>query len=57
MNAYKSVWPAIAREEISLVIRFGLRWKRVYYTPPQKTSAHAEVLTDSEKDGDVALIN
>jgi len=57
MNAYKSVWPAIAREEYKSGDKVWLEMEEgILYATTKKTSAHAEVLTDSEKDGDVALI-
>ena len=51
MNAYKSVWPAIAREEYKSGDKVWLEMERAYYTPPQK-HLHMQMLTDSEKDGD-----
>jgi len=57
MNTYKSIWPAIAREEFEAGDKVWLEMDGgTLYATTQKTSAYAEVLNDVEKGEDVALI-
>lgn len=57
MNTYKSVWPAIAREDM---IKGETVWlemeKGTLYAGKKEKSAYAEVLKDASKGDDVALI-
>lgn len=56
MNTYKSIWPAIAREELKSGDEVWLEMDQgILYATTHKTSAHAEVLKDTKKDEDVAL--
>jgi putative transcriptional regulator len=56
-NTYKSVWPAIAAENLTSGNQVGLFMKNgTLYATNKKTSAHAEVLNDTKKGEDVALI-
>ncbi len=56
MNAYKSVWPAIAQENLKKGDTVGLKMDDgVLYATTHKTSAYAEVLSNVEKGEDVAL--
>lgn len=58
MNTYKSIWPAIAREELKEGDEVWLEMDQgTLYATTRKTSAHAEVLNDAEEGEDVALIN
>jgi putative transcriptional regulator len=58
MNTYKSVWPAIARENLK---KGELVWLKMeegtLYAGKEKSPAHAEVLQDVEKGEDVALVS
>ncbi|MCE5215201.1 MAG: winged helix-turn-helix transcriptional regulator [Methanobacterium sp.] len=57
MNAYKSIWPAIAREDYSAGDGVWLEMDDgTLYATSHETSAHAEVLNDVKKCEDVALI-
>lgn len=57
MNAYKSIWPAIAREDIKAGDEVHLEMDEgILYTTTHKTPAYAEALTDAKKGEDVALI-
>ena len=57
MNAYKSIWPAIAREELKSGDEVWLEMDQgTLYATTSETSASAEVLNDAGKDEDVALI-
>jgi putative transcriptional regulator len=57
MNTYKSVWPAIAKEELKSGEEIWLKMENgILYATKSKTSAHAEVLHDARKGEDVALI-
>ncbi len=57
MNAYKSIWPAIAREELKTGEEVWLEMEQgILYATTSETSAHAEVLNEARKDEDVALI-
>lgn len=57
MNAYKSVWPAIAREPMKAGDKIWLEMdKGTLYATKKETSAYAEVLNDAKEGEDVALI-
>jgi putative transcriptional regulator len=57
MNAYKSIWPAIARQELRSGDQVWLEMDDgTLYATTHQTSAYAEVLNDALKDEDVALI-
>lgn len=57
MNAYKSIWPAIAIEEFNAGDAVYLEMDEgILYATSRETSAHAEVLNDVKKGEDVALI-
>lgn len=57
MNSYKSVWPAIAEEDLQSGEEVGLFMKDgTLYASKKPASAHAEVLFDSNAGADVALI-
>jgi putative transcriptional regulator len=57
MNAYKSTWPAIARQEFKSGDEVWLEMDEgILYATIHETSAHAEVLKDAGKDEDVALV-
>jgi len=56
MNAYKSIWPAIAREELKSGDEVWMEMdKGVLYATTSETPAHAEVLSDAREGEDVAL--
>lgn len=58
MNTYKSVWPAIARENLKKGETVWLKMDEgTLYAGKDKTSAHAEVLHDVKKGEDVALVS
>jgi putative transcriptional regulator len=57
MNTYKSIWPAIAREELKSGDEVWLEMDEgTLYATNNKTSAHGEVLNNANKGEDVALI-
>lgn len=57
MNTYKSIWPAIASENLKSGRKVWLKMDNgTLYATTKKTSAHAEVLHDARKGEDVALI-
>lgn len=57
MNTYKSVWPAIAEEDLQTGEEVGLFMKNgTLYASKKPAPAHAEVLFDSKVGEDVALI-
>jgi len=57
MNTYKSIWPAIASEDLKSGQKVYLKmYKGTLYATTDRTSAHAEVLHDAKKGEDVALI-
>ncbi|MBM4241097.1 MAG: winged helix-turn-helix transcriptional regulator [Euryarchaeota archaeon] len=57
MGTYKSVWPAIAEEELKSGERVWLKMENgTLYATREKRSAYAEVLNDASKGEDVALI-
>jgi len=57
MSTYKSVWPAIAREDFKSGDRVGLVMENgTLYADKNESSAYAEVLSDAHKGEDVALI-
>jgi putative transcriptional regulator len=57
MNTYKSVWPAIAKEDVKSGENVWLEMENgTLYAGKEKKSAHAEVLKTSSKGEDVALI-
>jgi putative transcriptional regulator len=57
MNTYKSVWPAIAKEDMNSGEKVWLEMENgTLYAGKEKKSAHAEVLKTSTKGEDVALI-
>lgn len=56
MNTYKSVWPAIAREELKSGDTVWLEMDGgTLYATTKQTSAHAEVLNNAKQGEDVAL--
>ena len=56
MNTYKSIWPAIAEEELKKGEKVWLKMEKgTLYATKDKTSAKAEVLDDAVKGEDVAL--
>lgn len=56
MNTYKSVWPALAQEDLQAGERVWLRMEDgTLYAGKKKSPAHAEVLHDAVKGEDVAL--
>ncbi|MEN6591842.1 MAG: MarR family transcriptional regulator [Methanobacterium sp.] len=56
LNVYKSIWPAIAREELKSGDDVWMEMdKGVLYATTSETPAHAEVLNDAGKGEDVAL--
>ncbi|MEN6552070.1 MAG: winged helix-turn-helix transcriptional regulator [Methanobacterium sp.] len=56
MNTYKSIWPAIAKEELKSGQNVWLKMENgVLYATNEKTSASAEVLNDAVSGEDVAL--
>jgi len=58
MNTYKSVWPAIAREDMKSGEIVWLEMENgTLYAGKKSKSAHAEVLKSASKGDDVALIN
>lgn len=57
MSTYKSIWPAIAREDLKSGDRVGLVMENgTLYAEKNDSSAYAEVLSDAYKGEDVALI-
>ncbi|PKL68776.1 MAG: transcriptional regulator [Methanobacteriales archaeon HGW-Methanobacteriales-1] len=57
MNSYKTIWPAIAEENLKSGAEVGLFMKDgTLYASNNTAPAHAEVLTDSMAGEDVALI-
>ena len=57
MNTYKSVWPALAREDMKTGETVWLEMdKGTLYAGKEKKSAYAEVLNSASKGDDVALI-
>ncbi len=57
MNTYKSVWPALARENMKTGETVWLEMdKGTLYAGKEKKSAYAEVLNSASKGDDVALI-
>ncbi len=58
MTTYKSVWPAIATEELKVGENVWLKMEGgILYAGKEKTSANAEVLRYADKGEDVALVN
>ncbi|MDP1552548.1 MAG: winged helix-turn-helix transcriptional regulator, partial [Methanobacteriaceae archaeon] len=58
MNTYKSVWPAIAQEDLETGDEVGLFMKDGTLFASKKTAtAHAKVLSDVQAGEDVALIS
>jgi putative transcriptional regulator len=58
MNHYKTIWPAIARENLSKEDIVGLFMEDgVLYAHKKEENATGVVLDDAEKDSDVALTN
>lgn len=58
MNTYKSVWPAIARENLNEGEAVWLKMEEgTLYAGREKTPAHAEVLQNAKKGEDVALVS
>jgi len=58
MNTYKSVWPAIAREDLKEGEAVWLKMEEgTLYAGKEKTPAHAEVLHHAQKGEDVALVS
>jgi len=58
MNTYKSVWPAIAREDMKEGETVWLEMENgTLYAGKNKKSAYAEVLKTASKGDDVALVN
>ncbi|MGC9516373.1 MAG: MarR family transcriptional regulator [Methanomicrobiales archaeon] len=57
ISTYKSIWPAIAKEDLKSGDRVGLAMDNgTLYAAKVESSAHAEVLSDAAKDEDVALV-
>jgi putative transcriptional regulator len=57
MNTYKSVWPAIAKEDMKTGETVWLEMENgTLYAGKEEKSAHAEVLKTASKGDDVALI-
>lgn len=57
MNAYKSIWPAIARGKLKSGDEVWLEMDEgILYATTHETSAHGEVLNDAQEGEDVALI-
>jgi len=57
MNTYKSVWPAIAREDVKTGETVWLEMENgTLYASKQKKSAYAQVLKTASKGDDVALV-
>ena len=57
MNTYKSVWPAIAREDMKSGETVWLEMENgILYAGKEKKSAYAEVLKTASKGDDVALV-
>ncbi|MDI6644427.1 MAG: winged helix-turn-helix transcriptional regulator [Methanobacteriaceae archaeon] len=57
MSTYKSIWPAIAREDLKAGDQVGLIMENgTLYAGKNESSAYAEVLYDAYKGEDVALI-
>jgi len=57
MNTYKSIWPAIAKEELESGEKVWLKMENgILYATKEKSPASAEVLHDAQKDEDVALV-
>jgi putative transcriptional regulator len=58
MTTYKSVWPAIAREDLKVGETVWLKMEEgTLYAGKEKTPAHAEVLHEAKKGEDVALVS
>lgn len=58
MNTYKSVWPAIAQEDLKKGESVWLKMEDGnLYAVKEETSASAEVLHDAQKGEDVALVS
>ncbi|MBP1946704.1 MarR family transcriptional regulator [Methanobacterium petrolearium] len=58
MTTYKSVWPALSREDLKEGETVWLKMDEgVLYAGKEKTSAHAKVLHDAKKGEDVALVS
>jgi putative transcriptional regulator len=58
MNTYKSVWPAIARENLMEGETVWLEMDEgTLYAGKEETPAHAKVLHDAQKGEDVALVS
>jgi putative transcriptional regulator len=56
MNTYKSIWPAIAEEELKVGEKVWLKMEKgTLYASKEIASASAEVLLDTKKGEDVAL--
>lgn len=56
MNTYKSIWPAIAEEDVKTGDNVWLKMEKgTLYATKEKTSASAEVLQNASKGEDVAL--
>lgn len=56
MNTYKSIWPAIAREDLKSGDEVWLEMdKGILYATTHETTAHAEVINDTKKGEDVSL--
>jgi len=57
MNTYKSIWPAIAGDNLKKGQKVWLKMEGgILYAVKEETSAYAEVLHDAKKGEDVALI-
>lgn len=56
ISAYKSIWPAIAKEDLKAGNKVGLKMEDgTLYATKNKTSAYAKVLHDAKAGWDVAL--
>ncbi len=58
MTTYKSVWPALAREDLKKGETVWLKMDEgILYAGKEETPAYAEVLHDAKKGQDVALVS
>lgn len=58
MNTYKSIWPAIAEDDLEEGEKVWLKMENgILYATKHETPASAEVLQDAQKGDDVALTN
>lgn len=58
MTTYKSVWPALAREDLNAGEQVWLKMEQgTLYAGKEESPAHAEVLHNTKKGEDVALVS